>query len=253
MVKQLLALCLLAASCFGQAYTYRDPVFVGSIKSNYKLPNGVVGYWPLHGTAMNAATNGDNGTLAGGAIFVPDGYPYAYSVMLPEGTSLVTIGPSAALNLYGANQKFSIAFWANHTNTGYGQYEGAVQTAGYGATSFIARNPNGSPKFNTGGNTCTDDGPSWKIPTNAWVHYVWTYDKTNKVLYTNGVFVMKAPCNSQALAGTTNVQTWIGNNYDSVALTNRNFRGLIQEVVISKMAWTSNDVSYLYHTFYGQP
>lgn len=219
------------------------------------LAPGMVGYWPLHGDASNSVAGGTNGTLAGGAVFVTNGFPYAYSLMLPSSNSLVDIRPSTNLNIFG-HQKLSVAFWANYTNTVapvYRQYAGAVQTAGYGGNSFIVRFPSGSPKLYVD-NKCGDDGPTWQVPTNEWIHYVCTYDSTNKVWYSNGVNVATIACGgADAVRGATNVPTWIGNNYESTTTTNRNFPGFIQEVMIATNAWNPADVVKLYHEYYGQP
>ncbi len=202
--------------------------------------NLVARYCPsINDSANDISGNGLNGIYQNSMGTVNDlnaGGTKAYSL---NGTNEYILLPSSINNLLNPEQ-ITVSAWAKaDTLTGYRP----ILTEHYG--------PDLKVRFMLG--VFTDgyiaagfyDGSAWRFTyvtgtTGSWVHYAATYDRTSIKLYVNGSQVASIS-ETGPMSGS---EAWyIGKRWD----LNDHFDGLIDDVQIHNVAFTSTEITTLYN------
>lgn len=283
MVKQLLLSLLLAASCFGQAFTMSDQPFLAALQGGAptvqgcgSYTNGLFRYWKMDegsGTWVKdyVTDNSFAGSLQGSPAWstdvpaVPIYIRNANSLVFPNYLDYVNCGNS--LDYYIITNDYSISAWSLHlTNVtirnGEVIVEGRKGTLGLGDFHFSlgAGSSNSIPAFAftdatlnghyITGKTLASVGQSWTLLTvtrsvSGGVS-TWKFyqDGTNTDTYT---------ASGQAYPAEPAWITIGGPRFPDLAQP-LNWLGLIADVRIYKnYALSSGEVWCLYHQYYQQP
>lgn len=265
MVKRILALCLVAGTCFGDAattnapanlsYSFADPAFLLSIPATPRRPptlTGLVAYWPMNEGA-GATTNRDAWStntlgLRASPVWITNGFPNTNALVFPGANSACTSAITAAFNI-GTND-FSITAWVCHTNS-YWQSSSTIFRIPQVNGPALSVSSGNTVNLNMGGTTGVGF-PTGSITNNQWEFIaVSRRAMTNFYSWINGAGIAANISRGATNAATGNALVCIGNYYD---IPNFNWSGYIEEVMLyNGYALTTNDVSLLYHNYYGRP
>src|SRR5581483_8549952 len=234
---------------------------VASLFVNYPqpadVPSGLVGWWPGNNNA-NDVTNGDNGSLQGGATYSTGKVLESFSF---NGTdSHVDIPKTSALDVGG---QVTIEFWMNAdpSNPIGSTIQGLVTSDFYGVeidadpgvagVNFWISGDNG----NSWTSIADDNGGSVIFPSGEWHHIAGTYDGTNLQMYLDGQawgFPVAASGNISPMGDSSFVTLGSedGRNYCPDCVANRYFNGLIDEVSIYNRALTASEIKAIYDASY---
>jgi len=198
---------------------------VGAVQAPSAV-SGLVAYWPLDGTTTDVV-GAHNGTLVGGATFVPGIASEALDI---NGSAYVTVPDSPSLSPTSA---LTVTAWIkpNIAQVGFPtivKKNGPSDAAGYALELFGDGTPNGTKAsfyvYILGGFWAgTGDVP---VPIGQWTHLAGTYNGSSLRLYVNGVLAASTP-----VTGTVRPSTGpLHIGHDPVL--NRYFRGSIDDVGI---------------------
>lgn len=245
-------LCLIASLASAQVvpYTFSDPIlYLRPTATATNLIHNLYGWWKMDdgsgGSASDSTGNGNTGTLQsttwGTGLF--NGCLEFYS---PQQSS-VQVGTISTQTLSGTitwwqyqtnvyNCGLSRGMWGWHPNLGM-TWSGWVYTDNNWYLGF-GYSPN--PRI-----VLAADAGNW--PTNVWMWYAFTWGTNGQHFYTNSVLCASNANNS----GTNTLSTpfYIGR----VGTASEWFTGKIDEFRIYDAKLTDNEISYLYHQWYGQP
>lgn len=264
LVVSFLTLVSLSLSCLGQAFTERDPAFMGNVDRTVivtgptNITTGLVSYWKCNdGSGLSAADSSGNGlvlSLSGDNLWdKTNGSPNTTCITFGTSNSRGQSPNNASFNLY--TNPFSISFWFQHTNAWSSGSE--VFAANADSSSYLIRYEpsvqNHIVLLLNGGDYVL------KGPTSVDLGGANTGWNMLTVTHTNNIYSMYLNASQFCLSNnpinpaSTTVQKFLVGN-ESPGQYTRNLRGRMEEVrVYNGYCLTSNDVYYLYHTYYGQP
>jgi serine/threonine protein kinase/N-acetylneuraminic acid mutarotase len=201
-------------------------------------PPGLVGWWPGDGDANDIAGS-NKGMLQGSVTFEAGKVDHAFRF---DGSSFVTMGNPAALNLTG--NRFTIGGWINPSVNGPAVYFGKTE---YGLNDYVLLFSRGlHGLIRTDGNESVVFGYS-DFPSNTrllvppirqWTHIALTYDGSVIKLYANGELV-----GQERKTGDINsdsVPFNIGGRADDNGTGK--FNGLIDEVEVFDRALSQKEI-----------
>jgi RHS repeat-associated protein len=193
--------------------------------------NGLVSYYALEGGAFDDGV-GNQGTVVNATLTigkVRDAYLFS-------GSSYVKVNDSNSLDL---TTGITISAWI-YPRSSTQSY--VVEKQGAYMIQFVSGTNTTQGGIYVGG-TWTTLATSDAIHLNTWTHVVFTYNKSNAVIYINGV--SNGTGTSTSSIDTNNNPLWIGakNSTDRT----RDFNGSIDEVGVWNRALTSSEVSDLYN------
>jgi len=145
---------------------------------------GLVGVWPFDegtgGVTTDLSGNGNVGTLVGGVTWTAGRFGSA--LVFDDGTGYVS---ASANGLPAANAPQSVSWWLNVPTIPNGVAD-ALSLTNDGAHAGV------QPGFRNGRVGVWQWGGTWLVSTappssNAWHHYVYTFDGTTHRLYVDGV------------------------------------------------------------------
>ena len=150
------------------------------------------------GVLLDVCTGINRGTLMEGACYSRDGKG-GLTVEFHGSNNYVDVGTAAYLDIFGANQDFSIACWAKFDD--FGQFGGFFASGSSASNGiwFGHDNSGASPsylRFLSRSNTVSEDS-SANLTAGSWVHVSVTCDRDGDlVMYQNGVAVHTASISS---------------------------------------------------------
>ncbi len=213
------------------------------ISYSQAITDGLVGYWPFNGNAVDESGNGYDGTVNGALLATDkDGNPNsAYS--FNGGGNRIIIGN---MDLLDNSSQLSVCFWAKkdipNANTLVGA--GTSKTDGF----WLNWSSNGKIHF---GIIDENSMANWFIPdfTSEWVQICGVYDGSEKkmtdraLIYFNGELVQDVVSGSipQELTSTSNDNFMIGD----VNTWNVGSNGSIDEVAVWNRALTAAEIQLL--------
>lgn len=278
MVKQLLLSLLIAASCFGQAFTMSDQPFLASGQWSASSPavcggydNGIIGYWKMDlGTGNifpnDYTGNPIGGSLNNGATWVADGptVPLSVrknnSVQCPSYRSFVTMGSGTNdTHYYIITGDYSVTCWSKRLpGTPYPQevmFGGYAQAGPFHFGIGIMQNQTyyGWGDISLQG---YKQGPTVASIGENWTFWAMTRSGQTWTLWTNSPVAGYASRVTSSDQGTQNTPCYIyvGNDAYGGFYGIRNWNGYVADLRVYKnYALSSNEVWCLYHQYYQQP
>ena len=239
-VKQLIVTFLIAA-CFQAGAQSNIPVYLPA--------EGLVGWWPFTGNAIDSSGNGNNG-VATNAILTTDRFGKSNAAYNFNGwNSRIDIPDAASLRC----RKITLSAWVLNRNlakTSQIIYKGTLtgDSEGYSLNSI---NGFASSAAKVGGNCVS--GYDWKIiwgknnlEEAVWEHIVTTYDGTDYKMYVNGVLDTTSVfgglidvCVGSQLRFGYNHNRWPQDSGDG-------FDGYIDDIAIWNRALSLTEITQLY-------
>jgi hypothetical protein len=217
----------------------------------------LVGHWafneaPGAGTAVDSA-GGHNGTLSQGAAFVTGGVQ-GNAVQFGDGNAGgyksvdIPLSMMQALSA-GGNNDFAVSLWLNPTDA-FTNYETIFDSPGRHLSTWIhsSANGNGDRIYYAFGQPTHAEGeqpfsppPAWM--TNAWQHYVLSYDATAQQLtaYRDGTQILSL---TGVNAAGYNATWHIGGNPSTGGTS---FDGLMDDVQVYNDPLTLAQVQFLFN------
>ena len=221
------------------ATTANCPTFPAS------LTQGLVGYWPFCGNALDESGNNNHGTV-NGATLTTDRFGNAGSAYGFDGVNdFVQVAHSPTLIL---STKLSISFWLNQVDYSMGVNErcplGKVNSVGDGIsfeTVDAIGTCCGSQFYLRNGGQPVQYEDSSSMPVNAWVHLVGTYDGTLLKLYQNNNLLgtSSGPVDISSIS----VDLFFGKE----GINNRFFKGSLDDIAIWNRALTPQEIQQVYN------
>lgn len=205
-----------------------------------RLDSGLAGYWKFDDgtsgatptTAVDASTNGNNGTLIGGPTWTSG--PIGSAINFDGSDDRVVV--AAGTGVIDAKQDVTLSAWINPQSA---TYRGIIYKGEPGCSEGTAKymlELNGYFYFYMGGSSIST-GPADISPTlNQWQHIVATNSAGGSAIYLNGVRVASGATLPTPSSGS---QDWWLSGCNS-------FPGKIDEVRIYNRALSSDEVSQLY-------
>jgi hypothetical protein len=223
-----------------------DVMNVADINGN--LNSGLAGYWAMNegtGTsAKDSSINGNTGTLTGGPTWTTGQVGGAVSF---DGVNDYIATPYSAAQT--STSTISYSFWAAPDLNEGGGILGMLNGEDASSTNYISIDNAGSELNNptigvimTIGGTADSRTVNFPLVTNAWFHFVYTYDGSYVNLYVNGALL-----SSSAKTGALHVNTENGIQIGRVnGLSDGDYKGLVDEVRIYTRALSATEVAQLY-------
>ena len=225
---------------------------------DYVPANGLVGWWPFTGNAVDSSGNNNNGTVTD-AVLTTDRFGNAGKAYSFNGvTSMIDVQDAASLRC----RTLTISAWVKYRNTSVTNqvvYKGSMQANGeaYALTIDVGGKPFSASKYNSNcvsGTGWLGPGTGAVIDTGIWVHLVTTFDGITSKLYKNGALESSMPTPGL-------IDSCIGGGvrfgYDHrryAASTGDPFNGSIDDIGIWNRALTDAEILHLYNaslTTYG--
>jgi len=195
-------------------------LYTGQQIPSYVPTNGLVGYWPFNGNALDESGNGNNGTVNGATLttdrFGNAGKAYSFNG-ISDYIKTLSAGPTG-------NTSVSVSIWLKTSQTDYAQFFGYGNNYLSGNDLRLQINAHcvSVINFDTYDNVKTFSTNF----TNSWDHYVFVYDR----LIGSTVNSVKVYRNSIEISTSSSCFNQI--------LSNDNFSGLIP-ITIGKYHSTS--------------
>ncbi len=236
-------------------------LFFISIHSKAQIPsyvpsNGLVGWWPFNGNANDESGNGNNGTV-NGATLTTDRNGATNSAFGFNGTSdYISVNDHPTLDVL--NVTISAWFCAIDFGTVTQQIQGNIvskrEPSGWG-NSFQLALEQSSPTNGIWAQYTINGSNGWVyfqsneiLPTQNWIHVVYTHDNTEAKLFINGNLV-----NSTLVNGGLNsndLPMWFGARPFAGSLSHF-LHGSLDDIGIWNRALTTCEIQDLYHAQMG--
>lgn len=208
----------------------------------YSAPPGLVGWWPGDGSAGDLV-GFNRGSLFGSVTFEPGKVDQAFGL---DGSSFVTIGNPAAVNLAGS--QITMAGWIKPRVNSTAIYFGKTE---YGRNPYVLLFSRGiGATFKSSGAEvgvlAFADFPSntkfYVPPISQWTHVAMTYDGQQIKIYINGNLMGQAPKTGNI--DGDNVPFNIGGRADDQGTGK--FNGLIDEVELFNRALSPEEIKAIF-------
>ena len=203
---------------------------------SYLPTNGLVGWWPFNGNAIDESINTNDGAVSGATLttdrFGNNNKAYSFNginnyISLPAGFATGS-----------ASKSFSVWFFL--TNGTYNWVlDGGTSINGKSFGLFWNSNPTIN-KLTFHGDGATYDYEFADINFNQWYHTVITYDGTTVKSYLNGVYIGSKNTTLNTTA-TTNINVGCRNNNSAY------FLGKLDDIGVWNRALTQQEITNLYN------
>jgi len=211
---------------------------------SYLPTQGLVGWWPFSGNAIDSSGAGNNGTVFNASL-VSDRFGKPNAAYAFNGTnSRIEMADAVSLRC----RKISISAWVFSNTTSGGQvvYKGDMYAGGE-AYSF-----NTNPMFSLKSGSNCSPGLGWKsiqltqpISVGSWEHFVATFDGVTFKVYRNGQVLEKMP-----LSGLIDSCLWgglrFGFNHTNYGTSGDPFNGVIDDIGIWNRALTETEIGQMF-------
>jgi hypothetical protein len=214
------------------------------------LAQGLVGYWPFCGNALDESGNNNHGTV-NGATLTADRFGNAGSAYGFDGVNdLIKINHSVPLNAF----PMSISIWCQG-NSQYGslisKYTSCSSNNGWQLHSMEGKISTYSYNFLGGAYLNCDGDISKIISDNIWYNIVSTYDLLGVKIYVNNVLVFTKPYvgNGNMSAYTNSQDVYIGTELNSINCSpfSTYYSGQIDDIAIWNRVLTPQEITQLYN------
>ena len=221
------------------------------------LTQGLVGYWPFCGNALDESGNNNHGTV-NGATLTTDRFGLNNTAFKFPANSNIQIQDNPPLRL--SDTDFSISSWVLLTDTlptsvNYGTYSIISKRDldndtydymfGITAPSFTVPYGPGRPIFNTTNLPVGVAVAPNPIQLNQWTNLTVTYELSNGILklFSNGILI-KTQIGIPSPSATISANLWIGND-----VTNQpyHFHGSLDDIAIWNRALTPQEIQQVYN------
>ena len=216
---------------------------------NYVPTNGLVGWWPFNGNAIDESVNTNDGTV-NGATLTADRFGNVNSAYSFDGVNdfikCLNAGPTG-------NPKLTVSFWMKTTSSNYGSLFGYGDNGTNGRDFRIYFNSGhcseGSMSFDTYNSAITHTVSQ----SNSWGFYVVIYDGTigNTAniakIYKNGV-LMNSVCFTQNFSSTnvSSLNPITFGRYHGTIQTGF-YNGLLDDIGLWNRVLTQQEITDLYN------
>jgi uncharacterized repeat protein (TIGR02543 family) len=229
----------------GATFSYAAPV---TLYAKWSVPTappgGLVSWWRGEGTAIDTQGR-NNGTLQGGATYVPGLVGQAFNF---EGSTAqyVSVPSSSSLNIYGTH---SVSFWVKLTTLPPAGKKYQVVSKWTNAAEHKQININADGKVyyylhgTTAGSGVTTTAA---LQTGVWTHVAATYDGANMKIYINGALNAGVSANNDVWDSSGTL--YLGNNPEIAAsYSGANFNGQLDELGWFNSALSATDIASIYN------
>jgi hypothetical protein len=227
MKKLLLLLSLFIAA---QSYAQNVPAYVPT--------NGLVGWWPFSGNAIDSSGNGNNGTV-NGATLTTDRFGNANSAYLFNGISNNIVCNPILLN----NNQLTLSVWVlNKRLPSNGEYKGLVTTQPNSNMGFLLQD-NETMKYDytlARGGSYVDLWSNSSIDSSQWVNIVCVFTANQMKFYYNSILESTLSVSNIFLNSTA--QLYFGSRYLS-----EYYKGKLDDIGIWNRALNNSEISALYN------
>ena len=204
---------------------------------NYVPTNGLQGWWPFNGNAIDESTNTNDGTV-NGATLTTDRFGNTNAAYSFNGINNYINLPVGFTN--GANSK-SFSVWFYLTNGTYNFIlDGGTSINGNSFWLFW-NNSVTINKLTFHGDGALYDYEFADINFNQWYHTVITYDGTSLKSYLNGIYIGSKNTTLNTTV-TSNIKVACRNN------TSAYFSGKIDDIGVWNTTLTPSEITSLYNT-----
>lgn len=233
-MKNKLLILLFGISIYTQIIVAQVPSYVPA--------NGLVGYWPFNGNAINQTGAGFNG-IVNGATLTTDRFGNTNSAYLFNGiNNYIDLGN---ITVISQTSGISMSAWILWDGSN------AIRSEQY--IFQLAQKPNGQISISDNGNlvinvlncNCVNDiGINTLITQNTWYHVVLTYDLSSGTMkmYLNGNLINTIQENMFTYYTVNNTPSRFGNYY----FNSLYFKGKIDEGILYNRALTQLEINSLY-------
>jgi hypothetical protein len=214
---------------------------------NYLPTNGLVGWWPFNGNAIDESINTNDGTV-NGATLTTDRFGSANSAYSFNGTSdFISVPDNNSLDF---TNTLSFSIWVkipDYSHPTVGDLErtalGKQRSNNGGGFNFIPVGNYNDAKYSFGlQNLSTSAGASStdSIPLSSWTHIIGVYDGVSVKLYKNGL--LKCSANATLSLINSIQPLFIGKELNT---SGRFFKGEIDDVALWNRALTQQEITGL--------
>jgi hypothetical protein len=202
------------------------------------LTNGLIDYYPFNGNA-NDAVGANNGTVVG-ATLASDRYGNANHAYSFNGTTYIQF---ADTGIPASGNPRTVSLWIKMDSFGGVTYPFSYGTDGATDAFYAIVSDLGGSQFIAVGKSGGGDTPRWQgAITNVWYHLAITYSNPTASIYVNSTNFSQA---TRSYVTTSAGHFYVGRYVASAVPPT--FYGLIDDVRIYNRAFSSNEVSQLYH------
>jgi hypothetical protein len=208
--------------------------------STVGITDGLIGYWPLNGSAIDYSGNNYNGTVSG-ALTVSGLNDRAYSF---DGVDDYI---STDLSIKNVDKTISFFIKKNGASTA-----GAVINQWYAPASWLVYTvqTSGFIRYYSHNGSATDTITSTiSVCDNAWHHVAMTYTSSNNLLsiYIDGTFNISKNLTVEE-ATTSSNGLWIGRENGPIVYNP--LQGILDEIKVFNRALTAEEVAIEYNTMF---
>jgi hypothetical protein len=208
--------------------------------STVGITDGLIGYWPLNGSAIDYSGNNYNGTVSG-ALAVSGLNDRAYSF---DGVDDYI---STDLSIKNVDKTISFLIKKNGASTA-----GAVINQWYSPASWLVYTvpTSGFIRYYSHNGSATDTITSTiSVCDNAWHHVAMTYTSSNNLLsiYIDGTFNISKNLTVEE-ATTSSNGLWIGRENGPIVYNP--LQGILDEIKIFNRSLTAEEVAIEYNTMF---
>ncbi len=212
-------------------------------RPNYVPSNGLVGWWPFNGNAIDSSGTGNNGSVTGASL-TSDRFGRSNQAYSFDGNAdYINCGNASSLSISGSIT-ISVWIYANNFNTDHGIVSKYNTSPSY---ELITSSPYSIAPLNkvrwldAGGFLFSN-----AINANTWYHLVTVFDVTNqkKYIYINGNLVAQSSVSLSAIPTNSN-NLYIGSHQPS-NVSYWSWDGKLDDVGIWNRVLTDCEIKSLY-------
>jgi hypothetical protein len=209
---------------------------------SYLPTNGLVGWWPFNGNANDESGNGNNGTVNGATLASDRNNVFGSAYSFNGVDDNISIPTSPSLCPLSA---ISFCCWAYVENaTSWNQLIcKRLSDSQSPYNSYIIAEFGNSSESYTGGvytTSFTTDNVLSPSQTGEWIHYLYSFDGANSLLYRNGV--METSWLTSGTIQYSNLPLYFG----STGMNGQCLNGKLDDIAIYNRALTQEEVTALY-------
>jgi hypothetical protein len=218
---------------------------------NYIPTNGLVGWWPFNGNAIDESINSNDGTV-NGATLSSDRFGNSNSAYFFDGVNgSIDVLNNPSLNLENPNE-FTFCYWINATSLSSSkisfilikQTSGGINQDGFNSGVDIAFNSTCRIQNGTSTSSFTFGSPSNSITTQNWIFVCQVWNGNEGKTYLNNNLVSQTQ--GTAVAGNNTSDLKFGRP-EFLGSNSKVFHGKIDDIGIWNRALTEQEISNLYN------
>ena len=221
---------------------------------SYVPTNGLVGWWPFNGNAIDESGNGVNGTN-NGAVLTIDRYGINNSAYEFQGSQWIECSFNPILNV--GSGSFSISCWATKAGTNQWQHlitRNEISNWPNAVGSYFLRYEGSGIAFSGSGDPNNSNGgiTTSTVPNlNSWNHLLGIYNSQSGTIsiFINGLLSISGPINPNAQSYNNSGGLFFGVEHPTVPLPSgpQFLTGKLDDIGIWNRALTQQEITDLYN------